>query len=74
MWTKFNEMMLKHEFPKPNFKGFMVNSTQANWNTIIIVYGLGDPSIKMVDKQCTYLFHWIQSFDKHIKQMIRLEL
>jgi hypothetical protein len=25
MWTKLNEMMLKHNFLKPNFKGFMVN-------------------------------------------------
>jgi len=25
MWTKLNEMMLKHEFPKPNFKGFMAD-------------------------------------------------
>jgi hypothetical protein len=24
MWTKLNEMMLKHIFPKPNFKGFVV--------------------------------------------------
>jgi hypothetical protein len=33
MWTKFNEKMLKHGFPKPNFKGFMVDSAQANWFT-----------------------------------------
>ncbi len=26
MWIKFNDMMLKHEFPKPNFKGFMANN------------------------------------------------
>ncbi len=26
MWTKLNETMLKHEFPKPNFKGFMADS------------------------------------------------
>jgi hypothetical protein len=26
MWTKFNETMLKHEFPKPNFKGFMTDN------------------------------------------------
>ncbi len=26
MWIKLNEMMLKHGFPKPNFKGFMANS------------------------------------------------
>jgi hypothetical protein len=26
MWTKLNEMLLKHGFPKSNFKGFMHNS------------------------------------------------
>ncbi len=26
MWTKLNDTMLKHEFPKLNFKGLMVNS------------------------------------------------
>jgi hypothetical protein len=26
MWTKLNDMILKHEFSKLNFKGFMVNS------------------------------------------------
>ncbi len=30
MWTKLNETMLKHKFPKSNFKEFMVNSAQAN--------------------------------------------
>jgi hypothetical protein len=24
MWTKLNDMMLRHGFPKPNSKGFMV--------------------------------------------------
>jgi len=48
MWTKFNETMLKHEFPKPNFKGFMADNAQANWNIIRIVYGSGDPFVRMV--------------------------
>jgi hypothetical protein len=67
MWTKLNETMLKTGFPKSNFKGFMANSTQANWNTVEIIYGLGDPSIRMVDKECTCLFHQIQSLNKHTK-------
>jgi hypothetical protein len=25
----------------------------------------------MVDKECTYLFHWSHSLDKHTKQLIR---
>jgi hypothetical protein len=74
MWTKLNEMMLKHMFPKPNFKGFMANIAQANWNAIKIVYSLKDPSFKMVDKEHACLFHWTQSLNKHTKQLIRLEL
>jgi hypothetical protein len=50
MWTKLNEIMLKHGFPKSNFKGFMANNTQANWNAINIVYGFGDLYVMMVDK------------------------
>jgi len=57
MWTKLNEMMLKHGFLKPNFKGFMVDIAQTDWNVVIIVYGSKDPFVKMVDKECTCLFH-----------------
>ncbi len=28
----------------------------------------------MVDKECTCLFHWSYSFNKHTKKLIRLEL
>jgi hypothetical protein len=66
--------MLKHEFPKPSFKGIMVDNTQANWNVVIIVYGYGDPFIKMVDKERTYLFHWNHSLNKHTTQLIRPDL
>ncbi len=74
MWTKLNETMLKHKFPKPTFKGFMANNAQANQNMVKIVDGSRDPFVKMVDKDCTCLFHWIQSLDKHTKQLIKLEL
>jgi hypothetical protein len=74
MWTKLSEIMLKQGFPKPNFKGFMTDSAQANWNAIIIVYGSKDLSIKMVDKKHTYLFHWTQSLDRHTKKLIKIEL
>jgi hypothetical protein len=52
----------------------MADNAQTNWNVVKIVYGSGDPSVKMVDKEHTYLFHWTQSFDKHTKQLIKLEL
>ncbi len=59
MWPKFNDIMQKHGFPKPNFKGFMVDNTQANWNVMRIIYGSGDPFMRMIDKEYTCLFHWI---------------
>jgi hypothetical protein len=71
MWKKLNDMMQKHDFPKSNFKGFMANNTQANCNAARIVYGSGDPSVKMIHKEWTCLFHWIQLFDKHTKQLIK---
>jgi hypothetical protein len=40
MWTKLNVTMMKHRFYKPNFKGFMANNTQFNWNAVKMVYDL----------------------------------
>jgi hypothetical protein len=35
----------------PNFKGFMVNSAQANWNDVQIVYGSENASEPMVNRK-----------------------
>jgi len=51
----------------------MVDNTQANWNAIKIVYGSRYPSVRMIDKECTCLFHYTQSFNKHIKLLIKHE-
>jgi len=51
----------------------MANNTQANWNIVKIIYGSGHPYVRMIDKECTCLFHWIQSFNKHTKQLKKLE-
>jgi hypothetical protein len=66
--------MVNNGLPHPNFKGFMVDSAQANWNAICIVYGSNDQTQPMVDKECTCYFHWTQSMDKHTKQYIKPEL
>jgi hypothetical protein len=52
----------------------MVNNTQAKWNVVKIVYCSGDPFVKMVDKECTCLFHQTQSLNKHTKQLIKPKL
>jgi hypothetical protein len=38
MWTKLNQVMLRFGFANPNSKGFMVDSAQANWNVVHIMY------------------------------------
>ena len=49
---------------KVNFKGFIAYSTQANWNAVRKIYGVGNPSLPMVGRERTFIFHWFQSLDK----------
>jgi len=48
--------MVRNCVPNPNFKGFIVDITQANWNAIWIVYGSGDPSDPRVDREWNCFF------------------
>jgi hypothetical protein len=57
MWRKFNNLMRKNSVENPNFKGFMVDTAQVNWNAVRIVYGSGDPKISMANRKCTCLSH-----------------
>ncbi len=43
--------MANNGVPNPNFKGFMVDDAQANWNVVRIVYGSGNASDSMVDRK-----------------------
>jgi hypothetical protein len=52
----------------------MADSAQANWNVVRIVYGNGDPTIRMKNRERTCLFHWTQSLEKHTTADIRAEL
>jgi hypothetical protein len=74
MWTKLNETMVKHIYPIPNFKGFMVDNVEANWNFVIIIYSSRDMNVGMVEKEHTCLFHYIQLLDVHTKELIELQL
>ena len=58
----------------PNFKGFMADSAQANWNAVRIVYGSGDPVVCMQRRERTCFFHWTQSMEKHTKADICVDL
>ncbi len=69
MWRKLNKVMEKNGIHNPNFKGFMADNAQANWNIIQIVYGSRYPSEPRVDREQTCFFHRNQSLDT--KQRIK---
>ena len=50
----------------------MADSAQANWNAVRIVYGGGDPTVLMENRERTCLFNW--SLEKHTKADIRGDL
>jgi hypothetical protein len=57
----------------PNFKGFMVNNAQINWNSMWTMYNFGDPSEPMVDREQIYFFHYNQLImNWHTKKQIKL--
>ncbi len=42
MWQNLNNVMANNGVSNPNFKGFMVDNVQANWNDVRIIYGSGE--------------------------------
>jgi len=50
--------MAKYDIALPHFNGFMVDSTQANWNVVKIIYRSGDASKPMLNHEWTCFFHW----------------
>ena len=73
-WQNLNSVLARSGVPKTNFKGFMVDSAQANWNAVRIVYGSGNIAEPMENREQTCLFHWTQSMEKHIVAEIRRNL
>jgi hypothetical protein len=57
MWRELNNLMAKNGIENTNFKGFMADSAQANWNAVRIVYGSGDPKVPMENRERTCLLH-----------------
>ena len=66
-WRNLNVVVARYNIPNPNFKGFMTDSAQANWNAVRIIYGSGDKAVPMENQERTCLFHWTQSLEKHTK-------
>jgi hypothetical protein len=64
-------MFEKQGLNNPNFKGFMVDNVQENFNVIQRFFGSRDAFFSLVNKECTCLSHWSQSMEKHAKKLIQ---
>ena len=74
MWISMLALLKCHGIENVNFKGFMADSVQANFNAIRKIFGSGDKSISMEGKERTCQFHWSMALDWHTKQLIKPEL
>ena len=74
LWKNLSVVMARHGVPSPKFKGFMVDSAQANWNAVRVIYGSGDATVPIKDQERTCLFHWAQFLEKHTKADIHADL
>jgi hypothetical protein len=57
-WKNLNVVMERNGVVNPNFKGFMADSAQANWNAVRIIYDNGKKDDRMDDRERTCQFHW----------------
>jgi hypothetical protein len=69
-----NADIVRHGISNTNFKGFMADRAQANWNAVRIVYASGNAAEPMPNRERTCLFHSAQSMEKHTKADIRPDL
>ena len=47
-WENLNSVMSENEVSKVNFNNFMADNLQANWNAVIKINIIGDPSLPLV--------------------------
>ena len=65
--------MWKNEVDNVNFKGFMDDSAQTNWNAVRKVYDNEDPTVCMEGRECTCLFHKTLCLQRATTKNIKLE-
>ena len=74
MWRSMLLVLDQHGVKNVNFKGFMADSAQANFNAVRKIFGSGDKNVPMDGKERTCQFHWSMALDRHTKQLIKPEL
>ena len=63
-WNSLNEVMQSNGFEKADFRGFMADEAQANWNALREVFNNGKAN-KMEGRERSCQFHWAQSLNTH---------
>lgn len=67
----FVKVMKTNGIHMPQFKGFMVDNAQVNWNVVwIVFYPFGDPTQPLPNKKRTCFFHLVQSMEIHTNRLI----
>jgi hypothetical protein len=74
VWLSLLNVLDKNGVTKVNFKGFMCDSVQANFNAVRVLFGSRDPKVPMVNTERTCLFHWKMALERHTKQLTKPEL
>jgi hypothetical protein len=69
VWLSMLNILDKNGVSNVNFKGFMCDSAQGNFNAVRILFGLGDPTVPIENKERTCQFHWRMSLERHTKQL-----
>ena len=67
MWRSLPMVMEKHGVKNVNFAGFMADSAQTNFNAICEIFGSGDKSKPMKDKERTCQFHWSMALERYTR-------
>lgn len=68
-WESLNNVMQAEGFPAADFARFMSDEAGANWIAIRTVYN-GGPDNVLEGRECSCLFHWEQSLQKHTKKLV----
>ncbi len=75
MWSSLTRLVKKVGIiENVNFKGFMANNAQTNFNAMMRMFGFGDPTIPMVGRKHICLMHWVWSMEVHIRHLIKVDL
>jgi hypothetical protein len=61
-WRLLNQKCMYHGINKVDFRGFMADEAQTNWNAVREVYFGGKPDPR---KERTCFFHWKENLKRH---------